>query len=272
MENFAAELNQIYQEDDQDKEEKDPIDVAISFLNKIHRKASILHQNLERLPSIEDKQIREFTNELKSQAIDVFLDVDVALNEMWKSYDWLDNLERELDTYIAENSILRKKLERRQGRLSQLENEKEEMRAKVEFFRNENSEISDTKSRLLDKIYDLEKEIVAISKKYEDAHQVVKDLQAWKTQFNPQESKYEDLKREKELEKEKLILGDFAYQFKAVLSKITGMKIHTVHDIKAFLNDSRSNQTVVKTLKDIGMEKDEVIKELDNLIKAIMKI
>ncbi len=142
----------------------------------------------------------------------------------------------------------------------------------MKSIKKESKLVQDEKLWLEKEVASLKKELSNISKQLEDADQALKEMKDFETHFFEELLELRYLKKKYEEELGRFIPGDFAYQFKTVLGRIIGTLINTVYDVKDFLKDPQSDQTVMKTLKDMGLEKDEVIKKLDNSIKAIMKI
>ncbi len=144
------------------------------------------------------------------------------------------------------------------------------MKGQLKSIKTENRHVRDEKLSLEKEVASLEEQITNFTEKLEDADQTLKEMKKFESHFRGELLELRKLKKRYEEELGRLILGDFAYQFKVVLGRIIRTPINTVYDVKDFLKDHRSNPKLVETLIKFGFGEDGAIKELDDSIKAIM--
>ncbi len=251
---------------------------------------SKLQELLENLPDVQDNETVEVSGKFIRQAkvgadnvfngvheiIDDTLKISEAYTRVLSNIEFLEQqrtrLENDLNTVSANYSALEKKLKETKERLEQLRNENDKLQSHSKHLINQIDSLSARSLELGENNHQLKQSEQQLLSELSKAKNYLKELQDFKTAYDLQTWDYKELQRKTNLDKEKLILGDFATQFKIVLGEIIRKRIDKVQDVTDYLYDPHSDQTKVKLLRDMDFKNDEAVKALDDSIKQFMDI
>ncbi len=206
----------------------------------------------------------------------MFIDVDVVKSDTSKIALLFKKKSLDIETLEELNSRLKNEVTNLSSQLKEAKTNFKKMSKENETMKNLHSIID---SLLIQR--NERDEIIRVMRQTQEklqselmkAEKNLKEMQKnQKDQDQAQDQEFHDIKPRKltSMDQEKLMLGDFATQYKRILGRILGMRIEKVEDLIKYVSDPLSNQDSVQTLRDMDFGNKKAIQELDNSVKRFM--